>query len=454
MKEPAANRTPVEIWRQILQDATFWELFPADHDPDLKRFSFFNHGCQRYHEFLEIAALRGTLRLVSRSWNAIIAEMVHDLVISDSKDKFWPTRDAVWRATCIEHFEESRYCQCGRSIARTRNNPFALPLPPTIQLTSNRRRDSDAHWTTEGTLQAKIVLTEFIERHPIRLLERTPYLQALSHSTLQERDDIFHWLMNNIHHRLTHLRLVDLTPTKLNDTGGSLELPSLKHLDLDLQLDENPNSPRKSLSKWKLPKLTILRISGYTTRQIKDEIEEQAFKCREHINIMVLGFAWENEDGDNVVWKADSPFWDSFTHLSFFGMSLEWFIEQEGDAPAPFPEIQRAVKMTVYIWDFFIDYDWTADSLIHCARNLLEWCGSFKSGIKEIVLGYTWKFVATVIKDQGKEGFAMGRFFFNEIVKGDIPFCDQNGVSLLDPEAEPFLTGLRKNKFPAGFTVH
>jgi hypothetical protein len=153
------------------------------------------------------------------------------------------------------------------------------------------------------------------------------------------------------------------------------------------------------------------------------------------------------------MWMADSSFWDSLTRLSFFGMSLEWFIERQGAAPGPSPEMKRDVEMTVYIWDFFIDYDWTSDSLTQCARNLLDWCGSFKGGVKEIILGYSWPFVASVIKDQGREGFAMGRFFFYEIARGDIPFCDQSGLNLMDPEAEPFLTGLKRNKFPAGYAT-
>jgi hypothetical protein len=99
MKESAIERTPVEIWRQIFQEATFWKLFPDDDDPGVKNILFFFYGCWRYHEFLEIAAQRGTFRLVSRYWNAIIVEMVHELAIYGCD---WPSRESFWRATCIE----------------------------------------------------------------------------------------------------------------------------------------------------------------------------------------------------------------------------------------------------------------------------------------------------------------------------------------------------------------
>lgn len=453
MKEPAIYRTPVEIWREIILEATYWDPVPTDASPDLEKLLLFSRGCFNYHSYLQSVSFRGTLRLVSRTWNEVIKEMAHELVIMGASEQYWPSSEPIYHATCIEYTPDSQYCTCQRRPKRraaSRHKPFGLRLPPGYP---SEQVNTNVNWEVSGTIQARIILVEESDSSFHKLCERAPNLRVLSLGNQSEMRDILSWLGDRGHQHLTHLRVTEILPGEWEGIVGQLSLPNLKHLELQfLPESETPHEVIKPTSIWEFPQLDILQVTGITTKAIKDGLIETALKSRQTLTVVVLAFNWE-EDGVEDAWVGDHVFWDSFQRLSLFGISLEWFVDAEGEAPGPTPASLGDRNLTVFILEFFADHDWTAAGLTHCAKNIIQWSESFGGRVQRVMMEYSWSDVAAVAKSQGREGFEMCRVFFGEIRAGEVPFCDKNGIYLTDKEAEPFLKGLEKNRFPAGYVA-
>src|SRR5277367_1292839 len=114
----AINRIPFVLWKDIFALATSWLRLPGEGD-DLSNLADPWDNCRHFHRYHASIPIRTNLRLVCRSWNALIQTMNDDLILTDFESIYWPSKGFLSSASFIDAGE----------VALTR---YCLPQQPTV----------------------------------------------------------------------------------------------------------------------------------------------------------------------------------------------------------------------------------------------------------------------------------------------------------------------------------
>ncbi|KAG8829175.1 hypothetical protein FRC17_007024, partial [Serendipita sp. 399] len=98
----AVGRTPVEIWRMIFTFALRTWLLPEGDNRLVDDLLLFNNGCRSYAEYKRVEDIRRQLRLVCKSWNAILRDAGVTLTISNFHDYTLPSMSTLPHSMRIE----------------------------------------------------------------------------------------------------------------------------------------------------------------------------------------------------------------------------------------------------------------------------------------------------------------------------------------------------------------
>lgn len=458
-QETAFERTPPEIWSQIFNWATQWGDMPGAGNEILRDITFMWYECDRFHRYLKADYTRQRLRLVCRSWNQALqaADLDKHLVITDFDTFYWPSQAQVMRASYIEFVTSRNYCKCRLFSWRYGEDWEQLeelakiPRPSFSSTRSSLNPDSGR---IKGPLPTKVLLAERCNEIPKEILEDAPQLELLSwHPRPGDRIQFILCHLKN----LTHLSLWRITSDHLEQMRGSFTIKPLKYLRLDIwptsddTIDLDPTHPARSMSTWTFPRLMSLMITGLLNSQMKEDAEVLASRCADHITCLIFSFQWSDPSrGGAKWWEGDPETWTLFPGLTTFGVTLDWFITPVGAPQGPSKIKSHGLPMTVVIYDFSIRSTWSGATARNCARNLVEWCSSHPGRIRRIAILQSWRdLTKNIARQQADSAELYGnilsrtKLFFDEIIDGNIPFCDRNGADLMDDdEAWAFIDGL------------
>jgi hypothetical protein len=436
-----------------------WDILPNESDDILRHITSMWWECDRYNQYIKAELTRRTLRQVCRSWNQEVGQTRLDkhLVITDFDNYHWPSNVPLQLANCIEFSPSRDYCRCRMPTwsdeAETDSNLDSLSLSR-ISISSPTISVDPPSAGTEGPFAARALLAERCTKLPPQILEQASLLEMLS--WYPQVGDQVQAILSHFKH-LTYLSLWRITTQHLETLKGSFAIVTLKYLRLDIwqgnQSSVLPDAanPAKSMSTWKFPALISLMITGLLNTAAKQEVESLVCQCARHITCLVLSFQYHEALNISGMpwWEGTPDKWGLFSHLSTFGVSMEWFFTQ-----ANIPESLDGIRhtgssMTVIIYDFNVCNSWNGTTARNCARNLLKWCGSRVYPIQRIAILQSWKKLTQTIQRQQNDSADMygnvlrhAKFFFDEIFDGDIAFCDRNGIDLMGEEAWFFIESL------------
>lgn len=446
MSETAVSRTPVELWHAILHNAISWNELPTASSDPIEHLNLFQgERCKYYHRFMKSVTTRCNLRLVCRSWDAIIKSAGDVLFMTDFITQFWPSMDVIESASLVDVRRRPISCQCLRKgmVIRHLPNKWKNWIWPKPNEDSNwSQLDSNDPGTPVEKTKVLLVSHDIQEGLRHHLLSRFRSITALSIYVNTSLDLV---QMGDTLTRLTDLDLHVSSALRLDE---SLKIPTLTHLGLhiytpyiDPDWSENTTAvftkPTLALSSWEFPKLTVLEISQIVDKVTKEELELFLSKHSAGIECLVVHLQWSSNPygWDGTPWDGTTELWNSFSRLSTFNIPFDRLVQM--DIVPINPNIQnlppRAWPMTLII-SSFSPPEYNSNS-VNLARSILRFCTSFPSQITRIALWNTWgKIRRTMYKAarQTDEDTVYGsmRAFFGVLINSDISLCDQEGLVL------------------------
>jgi hypothetical protein len=99
------------LWKDIFALATSWLRLPGEGD-DLLNLAETWEKCWNFHRYHASIPIRTNLRLVCRSWNALIQTMNDDLILTDFESIYWPSKGSLLSASFINAGNAAFACHC------------------------------------------------------------------------------------------------------------------------------------------------------------------------------------------------------------------------------------------------------------------------------------------------------------------------------------------------------
>jgi hypothetical protein len=205
--------------------------------------------------------------------------------------------------------------------------------------------------------------------------------------------------------------------------------------------------------------LEILVIKGGAHQTTADDINKFLAGAPAKLHIIILTFS-RSYDSDTLPrpWLPPLNILTLVPNLTLLGVKLDWFGRE--DAIQLYSEMKFSRKRlpNILISDFSVrSTPWLPFSVAH-AVDIVRWWKLQSGSVDYITIDKSWEELALTTKSishanlSSNKSSAAGlvvKSFFEELLKGDVRFCDSNGNMLGDSGSQELMLGVEK----AGFRV-
>ncbi|PVF99642.1 hypothetical protein CPB86DRAFT_783528 [Serendipita vermifera] len=335
MEESAIQRTSVEIWIVILHYATETALLPFIDDSHnqldsgiLRNAELFAADGDAYREILNSKENTKNLRLVCRTWAAILSKSLNRCVLTS----FGPLNLPGKTTKALERVERLQIVDFKSSYGLYSFRQNTLFFPPFVEPAPN----FEIPWwigsddqTLKGFLSNVRILTISNPEFDLkRFLALMPGLRALSlavHPNFEAISLLPKCVSNHSH--LTHLSISNLNWREFIGYFGtrSHTFHSLRYLDIEFtRYPGGPNRIQGESVEWVIPRLHSLIIRG-SVQATREDVEPFLYQCGQSVKEFIDFCPYR---GLSASFGA-IPFEDYFPHLSTYGTHFSFVIQGE-----------------------------------------------------------------------------------------------------------------------------
>jgi len=299
----------------------------------------------------------------------------------------------------------------------------------------------------EGAIEAEVLFTGRHGWHLADLVRRATRLKGLDWKYSSGKSPIS---MEDIamHRGLTHLRITSL---RAHDIGGSVDLPCLKHLEIDLHEESKDSSSEPFISTWRMPMLATLLIQGFAVQTTEDDIHRFLASSPPKLHILILTFA---EYGDRSAghrrWLPTLNILTLLPNLTLLGVYITWFGCEEAIQVYDALKCSQNRLPNILISQFYF----TRMLSPSIATDIVRWWKFHSENVDYITIDLSWRQIARSMKLSGMDtsNIRLGiKSFLEVLLRGGVHFCDPNGSMLGDAESREFMLGLETGEFRTEF---
>lgn len=423
------QQIPVEIWRSILLIAVESPVLPRPGDDVLDGLILFSWECQFRNFVLE--AMRERLRLVCRTWNAILEnEGVY----------FGLLHGNTLQQVSFAHKKRQK-------IRRIESNFFwARPSPDLERRLEESSEDREKFLRSSNMEDVKYVeflhistnynLTNQCEL-AMDILSRATRIRAVEiHTIYMTPGALNNILDHSAFDRITHFSII-----MIGNHGwqvGRISFPAVQCLRICTRALSL--SQEKYIDNWEFPSLTSLMLHrNYETGEsVFDGLGEFVAAHGKKVTSLNIEFTFPGELV-SLWYPIDDIFWGQFPNLRLLAPGLGAL--GNGLVPPP-PEVKLTslgIPGMLPLWK-----NYTPACFDGCIHPLLRACRTLR--VKQLVLLSSWDAMASKFGAPTPGGFCRSgwskRLFEDAAVDG-IEVVDIDRVPVADPQGVRFLEKLR-----------
>ncbi|PVF95974.1 hypothetical protein CPB86DRAFT_787533 [Serendipita vermifera] len=407
----AAERTPVEIWQQILRHAIASPLLPFTEDGKLStdlidNLQTLSADCRHYRMYRDVTqATIERLRLVCRAWADFLRNDTKDCALTDLDSNNYTSKEMNEHARRVQLWN-SALCVCST------NCEFA-------------QEKWIIDWTDEMNkeqfLRSRIPNVEILILDPL-IIASLKFLEPLSNLVaLSLHADTYvkvTWRMNELSTyatNLTHLNLDYVIETS-RFLSEEITHPSIRFLSLRMEYQYGIFEHRKILN-WKFPSLKTFRIHGVLHPEHGDSIKEF---LSHHVNHLTgLDMEYRLFDGDTYIpGHIPSDLWNICPVLTSFGINF-LHISKKFGLYGKERSSRTVPPLEFLLHGGFSDLFITPPELANLLHDLIA-----RWKITKIISAEPWD-TMEVLKSDLEE-------FLEEFERKDIPVVDHFNIKLQD----------------------
>lgn len=309
MRESSVSRTPVEIWSHILKLATqtWYEVY--DTESIVEDWCLFDSTCAPYRQLEAAERIRKSLQLVCSSWNEVLKGSKGYYITDPDKVTMPPI--VASRLAFRVQVSSDIHCMCEQETC-TIKKKWKQTIPAatySMPLSS----DTQVLLALSGLKQVRRVLENKEISLKVLLWNgddlSSPQLPGLLHlRTFQT---------------ITHLHLKCLRDRGLNNIDRDVFIPELRVLWLSLLSQGHDDVLSNPIfSSWKTPKLQRVRMNGYCSAVMGEDLTRFLSIHAPSITDLVLDVKTSGIFNDPLYWKVMTRLWSALPRLSLLGSSL------------------------------------------------------------------------------------------------------------------------------------
>ncbi|KAG8775523.1 hypothetical protein FRC15_000476 [Serendipita sp. 397] len=432
------ERTPVEIWREILSQVLKTWLLPGNGDNLLDDLLLFNADCESTLEYTRVESIRRQLRLVCRTWKGLADEHNIALTISDLRDISIPSKSDISRARRIQ-FPSTWKCICKRCPHQFGSGSVVATSMAYQTTTSSLRGTRKEVTLPFKPERARVILLKPLQRDILDYLQHTPCLSAFAahiNEFWEGKEPQIHTLFAG----LTHLCLSTTSPV---GPAITLHLQHLKFLDIGFSKDSLSKGTLSRLESWKFPQLTSLRIGGIIDATSSDKVSAFSRSHATTLENLITEHTFVL-DGVPLPRIIDFQLLGGLPRLKAFGISILTLDQLSDDLSSNdhLGDYHSPRQLSLLLTDIDIFRNWHHVGIVLIAKQCIRLCTSPTSRFGEVVIPYSWKQLTS--KYDAEFQYSLGNIhevaqhdpffsasvFFGEIYESNVPFLDREGVDL------------------------
>ncbi|KAG8811894.1 hypothetical protein FRC17_002296 [Serendipita sp. 399] len=428
----AIQRTPVEIWGEIISLVLETWLLPGSGEHILDDLLLFNFSCLTTMEYRRVETIRRHLSAVCRSWKAITDNHDICLTVTDFWRKTLPSEPHIIRARRIQ--TPSVRCYCRRC-------PYSFPA------TAPGLKDFRDIWpTTFGDQYSfeSLLKPENVRLVSLGILKRdiTSYLQNAHRLTAFGGSLCILWQekelqLHKIFERLTHLEIRTLS---LRSVMIKLGLPSLRSLHLYFHADPvDVISGPIHIRAWKFPRLVSFLVGGTIRREDNNDFLQFILGLSPTLRNLIIDYGFV-EPGFPPRFQVGIDFLQQFRHLEVLGVAARFLPTVCGQLDIVNTK-DLPLGLSLLLVDIHYISSFDTPDVESVGKEYVRLCQHPKSIFRKVIIALTWGQLlekweleriynrsATILRNiDSLRGISP---FFAEIYKSDVVFLDRDGVEL------------------------
>ncbi|KAG8811876.1 hypothetical protein FRC17_002301, partial [Serendipita sp. 399] len=413
----AIERSPVEIWSEIISLALETWLLPGSDDNVFDTILLFSVGCLTMLEYRRVETIRRHLRAVCRFWKEITDNHNICLTVTDFWRQTLPSELHLIYAKRIQTPLISCHCQrcpgCFPKTVPKKGNPWKL-LP-------NAVRELRTSTSLPKLENVRAVSSGWFKGDVTDHLQSAPRLTAFGGRLCvpwQEKERQLHGVFK----RLTHLEIRTIASKSVMIR---LDLPSLRSLHLHFRAyPSGVISVPIPIETWIFPRLVSFLAAGKIRREDNDELLRFILSLSHTLRNLIIDYCFKERKGDRM-----------------FQIGVD-FLQQEVCGGLDVVSAKGPpLGLSLLLVDMHHISSFDFDDLAVEARECVRLCQRPEAIFDKILIPLTWGQLLENLDAERVYNISDNVLrnidplqdispFFEEIYKSDVVFLDRDGVEL------------------------